>query len=483
MVTEFIAAINQICSERGIDPESVYEALEGAVLAAYKKEYEAEGDIVVEMNREDGSFKVIAKKEVVKKVEDEDLQISLKDAKKMESGLEVGDVVEIEQTVENFGRIAAQTAKQVVLQRIRESERDAVMAEYSDKVGEIFTAMMQRMQGGSAIFEIGKAMAMMPQEHQVPNEFYRIGDRYKVLLSGIEDGQKGRSLIVSRSSPDFLIGLFKMEVPEIESGVVEVKGCAREAGSRSKMAVTSHQEGVDPIGSCVGQRGMRIANVMGELGVEKIDIIEWREDIEEYVEKALSPAQVISVSVSDDVATVKVEEDQLSLAIGKDGQNVRLAAKLTGLKIDIQGPKGSLRDKAENSKGDKDSKDAEKSDIEVAKEDADASDDKETEKAEKKAKKDVKSETKTSKSSTKSAQKLEKASEDKPRKSAKGSDATETKSKGSEKSGSNLDEALIAKLEKAGKTPEDVKGWSVEKLQELEGIGKVTAEKINKALA
>lgn len=341
MVSEFVAAINQICSERGIEPEAVYTSLETAVLAAYKREYEKEGDMMVEMDRETGTFRVIAKKEVVKKVEDENIQISLKEAKKIEPGLEVGDTVEIEQEVEDFGRIAAQTAKQVIMQGIRESEKEAVLQEYSDKIGEIFTAMMHRMQGGNAVFEIGKAVAFMPPDEQVSNEFYRVGERYKVLLKAIEDTPRGRTLVISRSDPDFLIGLFAMEVPEIESGVVEVKGCARESGSRSKMSVTSHQSGVDPIGSCVGQRGMRIANVMSELGEEKIDIIEWREDVEEYVQKALSPAQVISVKVEDGVATVKVEEDQLSLAIGKDGQNVRLAAKLTNLKIDIQGPDGN----------------------------------------------------------------------------------------------------------------------------------------------
>lgn len=440
MVTEFIAAINQIASERGIDPESVYVALENAVLAAFKKEYDysSESLVTVEMDRESGEFRVIVKKEVVETVEDETMQISLKEAKSINSGLEVGDSVEIEQQVEDFGRIAAQTAKQVIMQSIREAEKDAILVEYSGKVGEVFTAMMQRMQGGSAIFEIGKALASMPSEEQVGNEFYRIGDRYKVLLKAIEDTPRGRTLIVSRSAPEFLKELFKMEVPEIDSGVVEIKECAREAGSRSKMAVVSHQDGVDAIGSCVGQRGVRIANVMSELGEEKIDIIEWREDINEFVEKALSPAQVIGVDIKDDVAYVEVEEDQLSLAIGKDGQNVRLAAKLTGLKIDIQGPGG--HDTKSVSKANESEEVTDLSAEALAKAEVAETDKKETKKAKK--------------------------------------SATKTKKVKSD----SFDEKLAKKLEKAGKTPEEVAGWSVEQLIELEGIGKATAEKIAKAI-
>ena len=245
--------------------------------------------------------------------------------------IEVGDSIQIEMPSEDFGRIAAQTAKQVILQKIRESEKEAVISEYSDKVGEIFTALMQRMQKGQVVFEVGKATAYMPQEEQISNEFYRLGDRYKVLLKDIVDSQ----MVVSRSDPNFLIGLFKLEVPEIESGVLEVKGVAREAGSRSKMAVVSHQDGVDAIGSCVGQRGVRIANVMNELGEEKIDIIEWDEDIEKFIANSLSPAKIDDVKVEGDTATVTVPNDQLSLAIGREGQNVRLAWKLTGYKIDI----------------------------------------------------------------------------------------------------------------------------------------------------
>ena len=345
-MSEFISAINQISAERGIEKEEIFTALESAILVAYKKEKfsDAERDeevgsnLSVELDRETGEFKLIATKEIVQKVKDDDMEIAMEEAELISSTVEVGDSVQIEMPTEDFGRIAAQTAKQVILQKIRESEKEAVISEYSDKVGEVFTALMQRMQKGQVVFEIGKATAYMSLEEQIPNEFYRLGERYKVLLKEIVDSQ----MMVSRADPKFLIELFKLEVPEIESGVLEVKAIAREAGSRSKMAVNSTQEGVDPIGSCVGQRGIRIANVMNELGEEKIDIIEWDEDPEVFVAKALSPAKVESVKIEDEVATVTVQEDQLSLAIGRDGQNVRLAWKLTGYKIDIVGLGGEV---------------------------------------------------------------------------------------------------------------------------------------------
>ncbi len=347
MTSEFVAAINQIAAERGIDKEEIFKALEAAILVAEKKEKLTdlnfnefgEGDneigknLTIELDRETGEFKLIATKEVVKKVQDDNTQISVGDAEMISPNVEVGDSIQLEMPVGDFGRIAAQTAKQVILQKMRESEKEAVLSEFSGKVGEVFSALMQRMQRGQVIFEIGKATAIMPQEEQISNEFYRLGERYKVLLKSIEDSE----VIVSRADPKFLIELFKLEVPEIESGVVEIKAVAREAGSRSKIAVVSHQDGVDPIGSCVGQRGIRIANVMNEVGEEKIDIIEWDEEPSRFVANALSPAKIISVSINGDTATVTVDDDQLSLAIGRDGQNARLACKLTGYKIDIVG--------------------------------------------------------------------------------------------------------------------------------------------------
>lgn len=346
MTTDFISAISQIAAERGLDKEKIFEALEIAILAAYKKDKygltrDDEGNTVaehlsVEVDREVGEFKLFANKAVVEGVEDEEIEIALVEAELISPNVEVGDTVQIELPSEELGRIAAQAAKQVILQKMSEFEKDAVLAEYSDKVGEVFTALMQRMQRGQVIFEIGKATAMMPQEEQLSNEYYKIGERYKVLLKSIEDGE----VLVSRADPDFLVELFKLEVPEIESGIVEIKAVAREAGTRSKIAVVSHQEGVDPIGSCVGQRGIRIANIMNEVGEEKIDIIEWDENIERFVANALSPAKVNDVSIDDETATVIVDADQLSLAIGKEGQNVRLAWKLTEMKIDIESPEG-----------------------------------------------------------------------------------------------------------------------------------------------
>jgi N utilization substance protein A len=280
MVSEFVAAVNQICSERGINIENVFVAIESALLSAYKKEFGKDNaeNLSVELNRETGKFTLLAKKTVVTKVTDADLEISVKDAQKASKKMKVGDTVELELNDLDFGRIAAQTAKQVIMQKISEAEKQAILDEYSGKIGEIFVALMQRMQRGQVVFEIGKASAFMPQDEQIPNEFYKIGEKYKVLLKGIDDTTGGKVLIVSRADANFLIGLFQMEVPELDSGAIEVKACAREAGSRSKMAIASHQEGIDPIGACVGQRGMRIANVMSELGEEKIDIIEWNDD-------------------------------------------------------------------------------------------------------------------------------------------------------------------------------------------------------------
>lgn len=359
MTSELVAAINQISAERGIDKEEVFKALESAILSAVKKEKFGKVDyeevdfdeklgsnLVVEVDRETGEFKLFALKVVVKKVKDLETEIALSEAELISPTVEVGDSVQIEMPSEDLGRIATQTAKQVLLQKIRESEKDAVISEFSDKVGEVYTALMQRMQKGVAIMEIGKATAFMPQEEQIANEFYRVGERYKVLLKSIEDSE----ILVSRADPLFLIELFKLEVPEIESGVVEIKAVAREAGSRSKIAVVSHQDGIDPIGSCVGQRGIRIANIMNELGEEKIDIIEWDEDLEKFVANALSPAKVESVEITDDTATVTSPSDQLSLAIGREGQNVRLAWKLTGIKIDIVGPEGESIETKEEEK-------------------------------------------------------------------------------------------------------------------------------------
>lgn len=335
-ISEFSAAVNQICSERGINPEDVYGALETAIVAAYKREYAGGETLKAEVNRDTGEIKLIADKLVTKDVTDKDTQISLVDARKIEKNLKEDDHVELEIPIEGFGRIATQTARQVILQKMRESEKEAVVSEFREKIGTVVTGLVQRMMGPTAVVEIGRGTAHLPPDEQIPNEYYKIGERYKFLLKEIKNEEE---LIVSRAAPEFLIELFKLEVPEMESGIVEVKAIAREAGSRSKVGVVSHQEGVDPIGSCVGQRGMRIANVMSEVGDEKIDIIEWAENLDQFIANALGPARVERVEIVEEgLARVHVVDDQLSLAIGKDGQNVRLAAKLTNVKIDITAP-------------------------------------------------------------------------------------------------------------------------------------------------
>ena len=360
VISEFVAAINQIASERGIDKDDVIAAVEEAMAVAFKRENDMRDleDVSANFDEETGKVEILVKKKVVKGSPTDVNEISLTEAKKIDAKVKEGGIVTLRYEMGEISRIGAQIVKQVVLQKLREFEKKAVLEQYGDKVGQIFTALMQRMQAGSVVFELDKVVAYMPKEEQIPGEFYRNGERYKVLLKKIETDGVGGTLIVSRSGSDFLKGLFKSEVPEIESGVVEIMAVAREAGSRSKIAVRSNQEGIDAIGSCVGQRGVRIANIMGELGNEKIDIIEWSKDPEQFVANALNPAKVESVKIKDNVATVKVPEDQLSLAIGKDGQNVRLAVKLTGYDIEIVGTESNKKDgkvsKVEEKSQDKD---------------------------------------------------------------------------------------------------------------------------------
>ncbi len=355
--TDFMVAVNQIAAERGIDPTYVIDAIKQAIKTGFQRDnFEEQGmAIEVEIDPEVGTIAVIADKKVVDDVTDPATQISLSDAKKIESKLRVGDHVQIDVTPEgDFGRVAAQSAKQVILQKIREAEKEAQIKEFKDRIGEVESAIVQRMDGDSVIWEINRASAIMRPEDRVPTEFYRSGARLKVLLKEIEDGPRGKTLLVSRSHPDFLRALFELEIPELVSGSIDIKSIAREAGSRSKVAVSSNVEGIDPIGSCVGQKGVRINAIMNELKVgnieEKVDIILWDKDIKEFISNALSPAQVVSVEIVDkenNVARVIVPDDQLSLAIGRDGQNVRLAAKLTGWKIDIQGETVKVESKTE----------------------------------------------------------------------------------------------------------------------------------------
>ncbi len=346
--TDLMMAINQIAAERNINPDEVVEAIKEAIKTGFRSDYPEEQDSVldVEINPDEiQAIRVYANKTVVKEVTTKATQISLTDAKKIESKLKEGDVVMVDVTpTGDFGRVAAQVAKQVILQKIRESEKEAIMKEFVDKIGEIEYAVVQRLDGDDVIFEIRRAIAVMPLEDRIPNEFYKSGTRMKVLLKEIRMTTRGKQLIVSRADNKFLTGLFKLEVPEISSEIVEIKAMAREAGSRSKVAVFSKTDGIDPIGACVGQKGVRINAILNDLKFgnfeEKIDIILWNEEIATFIANSLSPATVSEVIIADSDAKraiVFIDDEQLSLAIGRDGQNVRLAAKLTGWNIDIHG--------------------------------------------------------------------------------------------------------------------------------------------------
>jgi N utilization substance protein A len=330
--TEFASALNQAAAERGVEPEDVLNIIKDAIKAAYRKDYGAseEQEIDVELDPESGGAKIhIDKKDV---------------------------------TPPGFGRIAAQTAKQVILQRIREAEKSAIFSEYEKRVGSVVNGMVQRLEGPNLVVDIGKTEAVLPATEKSPGEDYRLTQRLKFYIVGIREGARGQEIIVSRAHKGLVEGLFKLEVPEIGSGVVEIKGIAREAGSRSKVAVSSRQPGVDPVGSCVGQKGVRVQAVIAELGAEKIDVIAHSDDPAKFVAAALSPAKVEKVSVDEETKTayVEVPEDQLSLAIGKDGQNVRLSAKLTGWRIDIKGADKAQEPKEEEKTKPKEKKAAKK---------------------------------------------------------------------------------------------------------------------------
>jgi len=340
MQNQFLSAIEQICEEKGISKDMVLGAIEAAIIAAYKKDFgDKEQEVRVELDPNNGDATIFVTKEVVESVEDPMIQLSLVDAKKAKKDAALGDFIEVKEDNKEFGRVAAQTAKQVILQRIREAERDVVFSEFSDKEGLIINATVQRFENGNAYIDLGKATGVMFPNDQIPNEKYYPGQRIKVYVVRVEQTNRGPQIVVSRSHPDMVRRLFEMEVPEIANGTVEIAGIAREAGARTKIAVKSNAEGVDPVGTFVGGRGTRVQAVMGELGEEKIDIISFSENPAEYITNALSPTKVISVKIDEEnkKALVKVPEDQLSLAIGKSGQNVRLAAKLTGWNVDIDG--------------------------------------------------------------------------------------------------------------------------------------------------
>ena len=338
MKNEFITAVTALAAEKNLSPHVVLEAVEVALASAYKKDELAQSTIVVKINSEDGTMRVFTQKTVVEEVEDDKIQMTVAEARNYRADAAIGDVLNFEATPKNAGRIAAQTAKQVVLQRLREAEREVVYEEYAGKEGDIVSGVVQRLEGRNVIVDLGKTEAVLVPQEQARTEHYRAGQRVKVMLLEVSKAAKGPQIVVSRTHKDLLRRLFELEVPEIFKGVVEIKSIAREAGYRSKVAVYSRQEGVDPVGACVGMRGIRIQNVVNELNGERIDVVQWDPEPSRFVANALSPAQVVSVMTRDaeNTAEVVVPDRQLSLAIGKEGQNARLAAKLTGWRIDIK---------------------------------------------------------------------------------------------------------------------------------------------------
>jgi N utilization substance protein A len=356
MNTEFVEALDEIARSKGIDAEVLLEAIEAALISAYKKNFGSLQNVRVEVHRSTGEFKVFSRKEIVEEVEDDRTEIALDQAKKINPGFELGDVVEFEVTPKEFGRIAAQTAKQVVVQRIREAERNIIYDEYVNKEQDIITGIVQRQEAGNVFIDLGKTEALLTPQEQMPGEEYNAHDRIKAYIVEVKKTTKGPQIVVSRTHPGLLKRLFELEVPEIADGTVEIKSVAREAGSRSKIAVSSRDENVDPVGACVGPKGARVQTIVNELKGEKVDIVKWSSDPVTYVANALSPAKVVSVLVDEDakIARVIVPDYQLSLAIGKEGQNARLAAKLTGCKIDIKSESQAEQANLSNLEGDQD---------------------------------------------------------------------------------------------------------------------------------
>ena len=338
MNPEFIEALNAIEKERGIRKDILIDAFESALIAAYKRNYGTTGNVRAVVDRDTGEVQIFASKAVVEHVENPHAEISLEKAKAINALYEVGDVLEEEANPRAFGRIAAQTAKQVVVQRIREAERGVIFDEYIEKENEILTAIVQRVEKAGVYVELGKSDGILALNDVIPGEEFESNDRIKVYVLEVRKTNKGPQVLVSRTHPGLVKRLFELEVPEIQTGVVQVKSIAREAGFRTKVAVFSADPQVDAVGACVGQRGIRVERIVNELHNEKIDIIEWDSDPAVYIAKALSPAKVLMVYINEQekAAKVIVPDNQLSLAIGKEGQNARLAAKLTGWKIDIK---------------------------------------------------------------------------------------------------------------------------------------------------
>ncbi len=339
-VKQLILAVHTIAEEKNLPEETVLAVIEQAIAAAWRRDNgERDQEVRSELNINKGTAKVFVAREVVEEVGSPVVEISLKDAKSIKKDAAIGDIIEDEHEVTTFGRVAAQTAKQVVIQRLREAEREAVLGEYEDKIGSVVNGTVQRVEPRVVRVDIGKAVGIIPQSEQIQGEFYNVGGRIKVLIKDIERDARGPQLILSRGSEKFVEYLFRQEVPEMETGAVEIKAVAREAGRRTKLAVASNMPGVDPVGTFVGGHGTRVQSVMNEIGdQEKIDIIAFDENQEQFIKNALSPAEVIKVEIDKKTkrATVLVSEDQQSIAIGRAGQNVRLASRLTGYELDIK---------------------------------------------------------------------------------------------------------------------------------------------------
>lgn len=352
MKSDFYTAISQIAAERGIPREAIIDVMEKALITAYKRTLGNNPppmEISVKMDPQTGMARVYSEKTVVDEVFDERFEVELEKARTVQADVQLGETVFIESTPRDFGRIAAQTAKQVVLQGIKEVEREHIYGEFMSREGELVAATVQRTAKGNVILELGKAEAILPPKEQVETDRYYHGQRIKVYLTEIRREERGPKLIASRVHKHLISRLFEMEVPEIYNGTVEMKSIAREPGLRTKVAVMARQEGIDPVGSCVGMRGIRIQNIVNELNGEKIDVVEWSHDPKEFIANALSPAQVVEVSLDEEerAAMVIVPDKQLSLAIGREGQNVRLAAKLTGWRIDIKSATTLLEEERE----------------------------------------------------------------------------------------------------------------------------------------
>ena len=339
---QLIVAIQELEKEKGIKKDYLLDSIESALLTAYKRNYNSQENVKVVVDRETGASHLYSVKEVVEHAENPILQISLADARKIDKEAKIGDTVDVELVPKNFGRIAAQTAKQVIIQKLREAEREIIFNEYNERKGEIVSGIIQKADPSIVVMDLGKVEGIMPAKEQIPTEKYHVNDKIKGYILDVKKGAKGvPQVIISRACPEFVKKLFEFEIPEIYEGVIEIKGVSRDPGSRSKVAVYSPNENIDPVGSCVGQKGVRIQNIINELNGEKIDVIEWNADLSTYISSALLPAQVMAVDIDEEnrVAQVIVPDDQLSLAIGKSGQNARLAAKLTGLsdwRIDIK---------------------------------------------------------------------------------------------------------------------------------------------------